>query len=148
MFGPYLVKAFVPKVIWFFQGTVNLIPTPGSVSIFGNWSFWHHLMGNKQLQYTYCPMCHWAIRQGRLVEYNTRYVFLDKSYTKCGEVASPRLFFKKKKKKIEQTVFPLMNAPGALRCGIYWKVVLKWGRRSSQSKKIYMNFKILLFQNY
>ena len=37
---------------------------------------------------------------GRLIEYNMTNVFLDKSYTKCGGEASPRLFFEKLKLSI------------------------------------------------
>ena len=32
---------------------------------------------------------------GQLLEYNMRNIFLEKSYTKCGEEASPRTFSKK-----------------------------------------------------
>ena len=31
----------------------------------------------------------------QLIEYNTRNIFLEKSYTKCGGKASPKLFPKK-----------------------------------------------------
>ena len=33
----------------------------------------------------------------QLIEYNIRKIFLEKSYTKCGEEINPRPFFKKKK---------------------------------------------------
>ena len=34
---------------------------------------------------------------GQLMKYNMRNIFLEKSYTKCGEAASPRPFYKKSK---------------------------------------------------
>ena len=30
---------------------------------------------------------------GQLIEYNTKNIYLQKSYTKCGEEASPRPFY-------------------------------------------------------
>ena len=32
---------------------------------------------------------------GQLMEYNTRHIFLEKSYTECGGESSPRLFSEK-----------------------------------------------------
>ena len=32
-----------------------------------------------------------------IIEYNMRNIFLEKSYTKCGQEASPRFFYKKSK---------------------------------------------------
>ena len=37
---------------------------------------------------------------GKLIEYNTRHIFLEKSYTKCGEETSPRSFSEKLKLNI------------------------------------------------
>ena len=34
---------------------------------------------------------------GQLIEYNMKNIFLEKSYTKYSEEASPRLFYKKSK---------------------------------------------------
>ena len=44
--------------------------------------------GNKTLKY------------GQLIEYNMRNIFIGKSYTKWGEEASPRPFYKKSKLSI------------------------------------------------
>ena len=38
-----------------------------------------------------------TMKFGQLVEYNMRNIFLEKSYTKYGGEASPRLFYKKSK---------------------------------------------------
>ena len=35
------------------------------------------------------------MKLGWLIEYNVRNIFLEKSYTKCGEQTIPRLFTKK-----------------------------------------------------
>ena len=35
---------------------------------------------------------------GKLVEYNTRNMFLENSYTKCGDETTPRTFSKKENK--------------------------------------------------
>ena len=40
-----------------------------------------------------------AIKFGQLIEYNMRNIFLEKSYTKCGGEANPRLLHKKIKIK-------------------------------------------------
>ena len=37
------------------------------------------------------------MKLGQLINYNIRNIFLDKSYTKCGEEASPRAFYEKSK---------------------------------------------------
>ena len=37
---------------------------------------------------------------GQLIEYNTRNIFLEKSYRECGGETSPRLFFEKLKLSI------------------------------------------------
>ena len=34
---------------------------------------------------------------GQLIEYNMKTIFLEKSFTKCCEEASPKLFYKKSK---------------------------------------------------
>ena len=34
-----------------------------------------------------------TVKVGQLIEYNTRNIFLVKSYTKCNEEASPRLLY-------------------------------------------------------
>ena len=47
-----------------------------------------------------------AMKFGQLIKHNTRNIFLEKSYTKCG--GDPRPF--SKKIKIEHTVFPLISA--------------------------------------
>ena len=48
---------------------------------------WRHNLKNKQLQYTYCPISQEVDNQttkfGQLMEYKTRNIFLEKSYTKC-----------------------------------------------------------------
>ena len=36
-----------------------------------------------------------TMKFGLLVDYNMRNIFLEKSYTKCGEEASPRTFYQK-----------------------------------------------------
>ena len=55
-----------------------------------------HSLVNKQLQYTYCPISgekgNQTMKFGQLMEYNMRNIFLQKSYTKCGEETSPRPF--------------------------------------------------------
>ena len=38
-----------------------------------------------------------TVKFGQLIEHNMRNIFLEKSYTKCGEETSPRPFFKKSK---------------------------------------------------
>ena len=38
-----------------------------------------------------------TIKLGQLIEYNMKNIFLVKSYTKCGEEASPKPFYKKSK---------------------------------------------------
>ena len=35
-----------------------------------------------------------TVKFGHLIEYNTRKIFLDKSYRKCGGETSPKLFSK------------------------------------------------------
>ena len=40
------------------------------------------------------------MKPGQLIEYNLRYIFLEKSYTKCGGEAIPRPFSNKPKLKI------------------------------------------------
>ena len=37
-----------------------------------------------------------TMKFGQLIEYNMSYIFLEKSYTKCGREAVSRAFFKKK----------------------------------------------------
>ena len=37
---------------------------------------------------------------GQLIQYNMRGIFLEKSYTKCGEETSPRPIYKKSKLNI------------------------------------------------
>ena len=41
-----------------------------------------------------------AMKFGQLIEYNMRNIFLEKSYTKCGEETSPRPFSEKLKLSI------------------------------------------------
>ena len=41
-----------------------------------------------------------TMKFGQLIQYNTRNIFLEKSYTKCGGGASPRPFYKKSKLSI------------------------------------------------
>ena len=60
---------------------------------------WRHNLGNKQLQYTYCPVSQEVkpIRQWKLVSLQNivlKYIFLKKSYTKCGAETIPRPFSK------------------------------------------------------
>ena len=60
---------------------------------------------NKQMLCTYYPISQEvkAIRQwnfGQLLEYNMRNIFVEKSYTKCGEETIPRSFSKKLKLSI------------------------------------------------
>ena len=43
-----------------------------------------------------------AMKFGRFIEYNTRNIFLEKSYTKCGGETSSRPFSKKPKSSISQ----------------------------------------------
>ena len=38
-----------------------------------------------------------TIKFGQLIKHNMRNIFLEKSYTKCGEETIPKLFFKKNK---------------------------------------------------
>ena len=37
-----------------------------------------------------------TMKFGQLIEYNMSYIFLEKSYTKCGREAVSRTFFQKK----------------------------------------------------
>ena len=57
-------------------------------------------MGNKQLQFAYCPLSRQlnAIRQENLV--NMRNILLEKSLAKCGGGTIPRSFSKKSKLRI------------------------------------------------
>ena len=41
-----------------------------------------------------------VMKFGQLIDHNLRYIFLEKSYTKCGGETIPRLFFKKLKMSI------------------------------------------------
>ena len=41
-----------------------------------------------------------AMKFGKLMEYNMRNIFLEKSYTKCGGETIPRLFSEKSKSSI------------------------------------------------
>ena len=41
-----------------------------------------------------------AMKFGQLIEYNLINIFLEESYTKCGEETIPRSFFKKSKLSI------------------------------------------------
>ena len=41
-----------------------------------------------------------AVKFGKLIAYNTRNIFLEKSYTKCGGETIPRPFLKKSKLSI------------------------------------------------
>ena len=43
-----------------------------------------------------------TVNFGQLIEYNTRNIFYEKSYTKCGGETSPRRFSKKSKLSLSQ----------------------------------------------
>ena len=49
-----------------------------------------------------------TMKFGQLIEYNTRNVFIKKSYIKCGEEASPRHFYEKSKLSISLDQQPEM----------------------------------------
>ena len=49
-----------------------------------------------------------TLKFGQLIEYNMRYTFLKTSYTKYGEEASPRPFYKKSKSSISLDQQPEM----------------------------------------
>ena len=56
-------------------------------------NLWRHNLGNKQLQYTYCPTSQEV--KARRIEYNIRDILIEKSYTKFGEETTPSPFSKK-----------------------------------------------------
>ena len=43
-----------------------------------------------------------TMKFGQLIDYNMRNIFVEKSYTKCGEETIPRPLFKKSKLSISQ----------------------------------------------
>ena len=47
-----------------------------------------------------------TIKFGQLIEYNTRNIFLENSYTKCGKETIPRPFLKKSKLSISLNQLP------------------------------------------
>ena len=49
-----------------------------------------------------------TMKLGQLIEYNMKNIFLVKSYTKCGEEASPKPFYKKSKLSLSLDQQPKM----------------------------------------
>ena len=49
-----------------------------------------------------------TMKLGQIIDRNTRNIFIEKSYSKCGREASPRLLYKKLKSSISMDQQPEM----------------------------------------
>ena len=68
-------------------------------------NLWRQVLGNIQLQYTYCPISQVVKKRvnaicGQLMKYNMINIFLEISYTKYGGKNIPRRFYEKSKLSI------------------------------------------------